>query len=141
MKRSAEPAKDVAATIAVQHDHLRAMLRTLDAEAIEVVRAATRVPCDLPRKLEVLVRALREHLDFEEHALATDLVAKELGGPAAEATLHQEHARQREELARLTREARSSDDRISLSLAIRCFVSDVLLDMTLEERRFLAASP
>ncbi len=113
----------------------------LDAEAIEVIRAEPRVPCDLPGELDVLVRALHEHMDFEEHALAADLVAKEMWGSASEATLRQEHARQREELARLTREAGSSDDRISLALAIRCFVSDVSLDMALEERRFFSVSP
>jgi hypothetical protein len=126
--------------IVVQHDHLRAQLEHLDAEAAEAIRADSRVPCDLPGKLDGLVRALYEHMDFEEHAIAADLVAKELWGARSAAILLQEHGRQREELARLTREASASDDRISLSLAIRSFASDVLLDLTLEERRFFSVS-
>jgi hypothetical protein len=127
--------------IIVQHDHLRARLGQLDAEAMEAIRADPRVPCDLPGKVDVLVGALYEHMDFEEHTIAADAVAQEILGSGSVATLHQEHERQREELARLTREAGSSDDLISLSLAIRSFVSDMLLDMTLEERRFFSVSP
>jgi hypothetical protein len=126
--------------IVVQHDHLRVQLGQLDAEAAAAIRADSRVPCDLPGKLDVLVRALYEHMDFEEHAIAADLVAKELWGARPVATLLEEHRRQREELARLTREASASDDRISLSLAIRSFASDVSLDMTLEEQRFFSVS-
>jgi iron-sulfur cluster repair protein YtfE (RIC family) len=124
--------------ILVQHEGLRGRLAQLDAEAMATIRAEPRAPCDLPGKLDVLVRALYEHMDFEERAIAADPVAKEMWGSGSAATLHQEHRRQRDELARFTREAGASDDRISLSLAIRSFVSDVLLDMTLEERRFLS---
>lgn len=126
--------------ILAQHQGLRGQLAQLDAEATATVRAEPRVPCDLPGKLDVLVRALYEHMDFEERAIAADPVAKEMWGSESAATLHQEHGRQRDELACLTKEAGASDDRISLSLAIRSFVSDVLLDMTLEERRFFSES-
>lgn len=74
-------------------------------------------------------------------AVAADLVARKRCGQRLGGDPHEEHGRQREELPRLTREAASSDDRISLSLAIRSFASDVLLDVELEERRFFSASP
>ncbi len=39
----------------------------------------------------------------------------------------------------IQRRAASSDDSISLALAVRAFVDDVLLDMDFEDRRYLSA--
>jgi len=126
---------DVRDDILGQHAGLRVLLAQLDATAERVVRSDRCVCSDLDRALETLVRELANHLAFEEAALSA------LSGPAGgwhpdELTrLGREHERQREELARITREACGADDPISLALAVRAFVADVLLDMTVEEDR------
>jgi hypothetical protein len=79
-------------------------------------------------------------MDFEERAIAEDSIKRGARSQIDGTQLREEHVRQREELERIVREADSSDDRITLALAIRGFVSDVLLDMSLEEGRLVSMS-
>jgi predicted phage gp36 major capsid-like protein len=124
--------------ILAQHEELRVMFREVDEEATRIIRAERRMPSDLTGKLEASTVALRNHMEFEEQALTSGNAPHEDWGRDAAKQLAEEHARQREELARITRAANGADDLISLALMIRAFVADVGLDMQLEERRFLS---
>jgi hypothetical protein len=126
--------------IVVQHVRIRHLLDNLNEEAAEVVCAAPQATGDLAATLDSVLRALREHMDFEEHGISSDPIATGVWGPVVLTRLRVEHERQRDELTRIAREAETSDDRIGLSFAIRGFVSDVLLDMKLEEARFSSTS-
>ncbi|MDB4979663.1 MAG: hypothetical protein JWM82_415 [Myxococcales bacterium] len=126
--------------VLIQHDRIRHLLGTLNDEAAGVVCAEPKAPGDLGGKLDAVVRALTRHMDFEEQSVSSDPIAAGSWGPAIRARLKGEHERQRDVLARISREAAASDDRISLSFAVRGFVSDVLLDMKLEEARFSSTS-
>jgi hypothetical protein len=122
-----------------QHEHLRGLLRMLDGDAERVVRAETTPRTDLPEVFALVARALSGHLDFEEALLTAGRAAEPARGRpplAVLARLCEEHARQREELARLSREARGADDRITLALDVRAFIADLLLDMEIEDRAF-----
>jgi hypothetical protein len=126
---------DLREEIMAQHGRLRGLLETLETQAAEVIRPRGRAPADLAEALNAIVRALHEHMDFEEDGLARDPIARQAWGPANAEHLHEEHQRQRAELARIAREAALSGDRISQAFAIRGFISDVLLDMRIEEGR------
>jgi hypothetical protein len=124
--------------ILAQHEELRGLLGDLDQDAIRIIRAERRTPSDLPGKVEAITAALRAHMEFEERALNSPDAPWEDWGRDSISKLAEEHTRQRDELVRIARAAAGSDDLISLALTIRAFVSDVRLDMQIEERRFLA---
>jgi hypothetical protein len=121
-----------------QHEHLRDLLRMLDGEAERVVRAETKPRTELPELFGLVARALAVHLDYEEELLAADAEKnpEPLRLRPVLARVCQEHVRQREEIARLSREAKHADDRIALALEIRAFIADLLLDMDIEDRAF-----
>jgi hypothetical protein len=125
------------AEVLAQHEHLRALLRMVDGEAERVVRAETHPRSELPRVFALFARALSVHLDCEDELLAeSGGVAPTRARPVL-ARVCDEHARQRDEMLRLSRRALGADDRITLALEIRAFVSDVFLDMDIEDRAFL----
>src|SRR5450432_385017 len=63
--------------IMAQHGRLRGLLETLEAQAAEVIRPGGRAPADLAEALNAIVRALHEHMDFEEDGLARDPNARQ----------------------------------------------------------------
>jgi iron-sulfur cluster repair protein YtfE (RIC family) len=127
------PFRTVRDEILRQHKRLRVSLQQLDFAAQWAVRADHPAPLDMERRLDQLLLELAAHMSFEENELARADASPGAWGPDDRARLAQEHQRQREELRRIARDAQTTDDRISLALAIRAFVSDVLLDMSLEE--------
>lgn len=118
-----------------QHTHLRVSLQQLDFAAQWAVRADHPAPLPMEPMLDQLLLELAAHMAFEEEELAKPGRSPGAWTSDDRARLAKEHERQRQELARIAREAQSADDRISLALSIRAFVSDVLLDMTLEEEQ------
>jgi hypothetical protein len=119
-----------------QHDRLRLLLDALDAGAAEVIRSESRPAPELRGPLENAAQALADHMRGEERALAVLLPRT---AAANLRLLREEHARQRDELATIRRLAASSDDAISLALAVRAFVADVRIDMDLEDQRYLSS--
>jgi hypothetical protein len=119
-----------------QHERLRALLGALDAKAIAVVRTCQSAP-DMHAALEKIVQSLTDHMSSEERTIVTLLPRTQDSGRALR-ILREDHARQLEELESMLRCAARADDAISLALAVRAFVADVLLDMDLEDRRYLA---
>jgi hypothetical protein len=120
-----------------QHERLRVLLRALDARAVSAIRTQCPPGLDLQAALENTVQALTDHMRGEEKAIVTLLPRTPASGRAL-ATLREDHARQRDELGAMRRCACTSDDTISLALAVRAFVADVLLDMDLEDQRYLS---
>jgi iron-sulfur cluster repair protein YtfE (RIC family) len=120
-----------------QHERLRGLLRTLDAKAVTAIQSESRPGPDLHAALENVAQALADHMRDEERAIVTLLPRTRASGLAL-GTLHEDHARQRDELASICRHGATADDAISLALAVRAFVADVLLDMDLEDRRYLS---
>jgi hypothetical protein len=116
---------------------LRSQLRQLRAEARQVVRQEPGEVADLPGMLDRLLRSLDEHISFEERHLMPLLHGRNPFGHRYARLLLEDHARQREELAVMARQADDPDDVISLALAIQAFASDVLQDMDDEELQFL----
>jgi len=90
---------------------------------------------DLCASLEAAAKTLTDHIRNEEPLVALMLPP---GAPRSEslARLHEDHVRQIGEIESMQRLARTSDDVVSLALAIRAFVDDVRLDMDVEDRRF-----
>jgi iron-sulfur cluster repair protein YtfE (RIC family) len=121
-----------------QHDRLRSLLTGLDTRAVGVVRSESRRPAVLDGAFEETAEALSYHMRAEEQAFA-ELLPRTAAFGRELTRLREEHGRQREELERMRRLVASSDDAISLALAVRAFVADVLLDMELEDRRYLSA--
>jgi hypothetical protein len=122
-----------------QHSRLRALLGDVDGRAVAVIGAKTTPGPALQSALENVVQALTDHMRGEERALTTMLPRTRSSG--RELTfLRAEHTRQRAELEAMRRRAASSDDAISLALAARAFVADVLMDMDFEEKRYLTSS-
>ena len=118
-----------------EHEHLRVLLAALDDRARGVMRGDAPSGLDLRASLEAAAKALADHIRSEEPVVAMMLPP---GAPRSEslARLHEDHVRQIEEIETMQRLARTSDDVISLALAIRAFVDDVRLDMDVEDRRF-----
>jgi len=121
-----------------QHDRLRSLLDALEAGAVSVIGSPSRPPLDLRGPLETAAEALADHMRGEERALAM-LLPRGATTASELAKLCDDHARQREDLESMRRLAASSDDAISLALAVRAFVADVRLDMDLEDRRYLSS--
>ena len=122
-----------------QHERLRVLLRALDAKAVAVIRTPSGQGPDLRPALEDTAQILTDHMRGEERAL-TELLPKTRAPANALGSLREDHARQTEELDRMRRCAASWDDAISLALAVRAFVADVLLDMKEEDRRYLSST-
>ena len=124
-----------------QHARLRRRLDNLDANAQGVVRSDLTGASELTRMLDGLLHDLAAHMAFEERALARAPSLPGTWDPGDLERLEKEHERQREELARIEREALHPDDPLSLALAIRSFIADVRLDMSMEEDRLHRWSP
>jgi iron-sulfur cluster repair protein YtfE (RIC family) len=122
-----------------QHARLRELLRALDAKAVAVIRAEPAPGPGLEAALEETVQALTDHIRGEDHAIAMLLPHTPESDRALE-QLREEHARQHDELESMRRCCASSDDALSLALAVRALVADVLLDMDLEDRRYLSVA-
>jgi hypothetical protein len=120
-----------------QHDRLRSLLAGLDTRAVGVIRGESRRPAAVDGAFEETAEALSYHMRAEEQALAA-LISRRAPSGRELLRLRQEHRRQRNELDRMRRLAASSKDAISLALAVRAFVANVLLDMDLEDRRYLS---
>jgi hypothetical protein len=127
----------VRAMLIAQHERLRAMLAVLDAKAVAVPRGGACSPAELGGVFADLAAALDDHMRFEERALGK-LLPRTAEDARAVARLRDDHRRQREELQAMSRLAKRCDDGITLALSIRGFVSDVRLDMDLEDRRYLS---
>jgi len=125
----------VRADILDQHARLRLLLDRLDAKAEGVVRSDRSGASEMSGMLEGLLDELAAHMAFEEEALAGGPGAAGVWEAADLVLLTEEHQRQRAELARIEREALHPDDPLSLALAIRAFIADVRLDMSMEEDR------
>jgi hypothetical protein len=120
-----------------QHSRLRALLGDVDGRAVAVLDARARPGPALKNALEDMVQALTDHMRGEERALTTLLPRTRASG--RELTfLRAEHVRQRAELEAMRRQAASADDALTLALAARAFVADVLMDMDFEEKRYLS---
>ena len=122
-----------------QHERLRELLRALDAKAVAVIRTQSSQGPDLRPALEDTAQILTDHMRGEERAL-TELLPKNRALKNDLGSLLEDHQRQAEELHRMRRCAASWDDAISLALAVRAFVADLLLDMDEEDRRYLSNS-
>jgi len=118
-----------------QHGHLRALLGALDAAAVTVVRTCEPAPA-MRGDLEKVGQALTSHMSDEERTI-DGLLPRTKESDRARQLLREDHARQLEDLESVLRGAARSDDAISLALMVRAFVADVLLDMDLEDRRYL----
>jgi iron-sulfur cluster repair protein YtfE (RIC family) len=121
-----------------QHDRLRSLLAGLDTRAVGVIRGESRRPVALDGAFEETAEALSYHMRAEEQAFA-ELMPRTASFGTELDRLREEHEQQRDELERMRRLAASSDDAISLALAVRAFVADVRLDMESEDRRYLSA--
>jgi hypothetical protein len=121
-----------------QHSRLRALLGDVDGRAVAVLRAREEPGPALGSALENMVQALTDHMRGEERALTT-LMPRTRNSGRELTFLREEHRRQRAELEAMRRRAAGADDAISLALAARAFVADVLTDMDFEERRYLSA--
>jgi hypothetical protein len=123
-----------------QHDRLRAMLTSLDRQAVEVIRGGTCSPRELGRRFAGIASALDDHTRGEERAL-TRLLPRTAAAARALERLREDHLGQRDELRAMSRLATRCDDGITLALAIRALVSDALLEMETEDRRYLSGGP
>jgi hypothetical protein len=130
-------ASSVRTEILAQHGRLRAQLSQLRAEARQVVHQEPGEIADLPGMLGRLLRSLDEHIAFEESQLTPLLQGRNPFGHRYAQLLLEDHARQREDLAIIARQADDPDDVISLAMVIQAFTSDVLRDMDDEELPFL----
>jgi hypothetical protein len=121
-----------------QHSRLRALLGDVDGRAVAVLNAKTQPGPALQSALENVVQALTDHMGGEERALTTLLPRTRASGREL-LFLRAEHTRQRAELEAMRRRAVTADDALSLALAARAFVADVLMDMDFEEKRYLSS--
>jgi iron-sulfur cluster repair protein YtfE (RIC family) len=120
-----------------QHQTLRAELQELRQIARAVVAGQGGAADSLLSKLGALLRALEDHMTFEEGQLAPVLHGSNAAGARYVQSLEADHLGQRQELARLAREADDPDDLVSLALDVQAFVSDILLDIEEEELQFI----
>ena len=118
-----------------EHEHLRGLLAALDDRACGLIHGDALSGLDLCASLEAATKALIDHIRNEEPVVASMLPPGALRSESL-ARLHEDHVRQIEEIETMQQLARTSDDVISLALAIRAFVDDVRLDMDVEDRRF-----
>jgi hypothetical protein len=122
-----------------QHARLRELLRALDAKAVAVIRPPCAGAAELRAGLDEAVRTLTEHIEGEERVIA-ELLPRTRASERALEALREDHGRQCDELEAMRRCGATSDDAISVALAVRAFVADVLLDMDVEDRRYLLAA-
>jgi iron-sulfur cluster repair protein YtfE (RIC family) len=123
--------------ILAQHQALRVQLGNLRREAERAFRAGPGEPADLRGMLRQADHALTAHMAFEDEHLPPLLAGRNPFGDRYATLLHDEHARQRDELGAITRWAEDPDDPTSLALAIAAFAGDLLNDMDDEELQFL----
>ena len=126
--------------LVAQHARLRALLSRLDHQALEVIQAGKGSATKLVAAFGEIATALTDHTRGEERAL-TRLLPNTAAAARARALMREDHRCQREELAAMSRLAATSDDAITLALAVRAFVSDVRLDMDAEDRHHLSPRP
>ena len=88
--------------------------------------------------VEGLYRALRDHIDFEDHLLAPALREIDAWGPVRADELLEHHARQRLEIAVLA-ERSGAESATGLARLIASLVSDLRADMTHEDCDMLSA--
>lgn len=129
--------RSVRAQVLDQHEEIRALL----LEAIEQTSRSLRGQHEIAR-LALLVlhlrRRFRAHLAFEERKLFPILAQVDVWGPERVAALSLEHARQRSQLDTLTNGMKEGWDVPRVALALRSLATDLLLDMTEEERGCLS---
>jgi hypothetical protein len=126
--------------LVAQHTRLRAVLGRLDARARAVIRTGASSPAALARAFDGVAATLADHTRCEERALAR-LLPRSAAAARALARLREDHRRQHAELDAMARLAAGADDGITFALSVRAFVSDVLLDMDTEDRRYLSGRP
>jgi hypothetical protein len=123
--------------ILAQHETIRSLLRAAGAVADLAAGGNHRVADLLPHHLDNVCRALESHLDFEERLLTPILMADLPLGPQRARALHEEHQRQRAELATLARGAADAPDVSGLAARLRTLITDFLTDMHHEEQFLL----
>jgi hypothetical protein len=123
-----------------QHSRLRGMLASLDAKALAVIRGGACSSSDLSNTFAAIARALDDHTREEERSLGR-LLPRTAEAARALAHLREAHRSEREELQSMSRLAARCDDGITLALAVRGMVIDVLLDIDAEDRRYLSERP
>jgi hypothetical protein len=125
------------AELLAQHQSLVVRLQELRRIARAVLAGESGVHQDLLTKLAAILSALEAHMAFEENHLAGVLHNGTPGGVRYVTVLHEDHAAQRETLARLGGQADECDDVLALARDVEAFVADVLLDIEEEDLKFI----
>jgi hypothetical protein len=128
-------ADEARATIFSQHETIRILLRAAGTVADLAAGGDRRVGDLLFHYLDNVRTALEHHLSLEERILGPVLAADPPLGPERARRLHEEHRRQRAELAALASEDGSPAEAVAGRL--RTLVDAFLADMDDEERVLL----
>jgi hypothetical protein len=120
-----------------QHTRIRALLERARAVAEASLDGAPRSPDAVASAIGDIRTIMEVHLAFEEKALLPILRDDPPLGPARADRLLEEHAQQRQTLARLHHEAGLAPDRPMLAAKLAFLTSWLLADMNEEERSLL----
>jgi iron-sulfur cluster repair protein YtfE (RIC family) len=139
------PAARVREQVLQQHGMLRERLQALADAARAVVGerdpalAEQRTRQCLEPELRAFLELLAMHLAFEESVLAPLLDAAAPPGESWGAHLVEDHDRQRDELRTMAEVAVAGerDDPVGVAFAVEAFLSDLRIDMELEEQQCL----
>ncbi len=132
MREPMENPSEVRERILADHVILRRMLERLEVRARRDLQRHGRRPSGLYDELRVLHERLRRHFELEERILVPMLRAADPWGAERVAQFHEEHARQREIMDRLSRA--SERPPVELALMAWGFVRLMLEDMAEEEK-------
>lgn len=128
--------RSVRAQVLAQHEELRALL----FEALDQTGRCLQGQREIARLALMVLqvrRRFRAHLAFEERKLFPILAQVDLWGPERVAELSLEHARQRSQLDTLAQGMREGWAVQHVAVALRSLATDLLLDMSEEERACL----